>query len=179
LPKTIFTSTDISEISVFKPFVGWTWDKLFKTSFIKDNNLKFQELPRSNDLLFTMLAVALAKKMQYINQILVHYRDNSDNSLSKTRSKSSYTIFLVLDNLKTNLQQLGLYNNLKADYRGLASHLLVADFYRLNETALPDYLKDLKDKWLEVFDLCNLSEKDFKFYDDFHRYQMITTAVLA
>jgi hypothetical protein len=120
-----------------------------------------------------MLAISLATKMQYVDQVLVHYRDTSDASLSKTRSQSSDTIFYVLRDLKENLENLGLYQKLKKDYKGLTVHLLVADYYRLNSSTLPIYLRDLDKTWLGILELHGLDRSDFRFDDDYHRYQII------
>ena len=45
---------------------GWAWDKLYKTSFVRKHNLKFQNLKCTNDMYFVMLSLILAERISVI-----------------------------------------------------------------------------------------------------------------
>ena len=70
--------------NVFKTFVGWAWDKLYRKSFVMEHDLWFQEQRTSNDLLFVFSAVVLAKRIAIVYKTLAHQRRGSGDSLSVT-----------------------------------------------------------------------------------------------
>ena len=90
-----------SQISgnIFKSIVGWAWDKLYRTSFVKKHNLKFQEQRTTNDALFVFSALFLASKISLLknDKKLVHHRINNSFSLENTRSKSWMCSFFYME----------------------------------------------------------------------------------
>lgn len=44
------------------------WDKLFRRAFVEENGLRFQCLPRSNDVYFVDMALALAKRIALVRK---------------------------------------------------------------------------------------------------------------
>ena len=109
-----FCSKNI-EKDVFRVFIGWTWDKLFKREFVEFHALKFQEQRTTNDALFTFDAIILAKKIMTLNDILVHHRDNK-KSLSNTREKSWRCFYDALIAMKEDLIKFEVYDTFKDDY---------------------------------------------------------------
>ena len=63
--------------NVFKTFVGWAWDKLYRKSFVTEHDLWFQEQRTSNDLLFVFSALVLAKRIAVVYKTLAHQRRGS------------------------------------------------------------------------------------------------------
>ena len=57
--KDVFCYKDNPD-RIFNSFHNYTWNKLFSHEFINKHNLKFQELHRTNDLLFTCSALVFA-----------------------------------------------------------------------------------------------------------------------
>lgn len=56
---------------------GFPWDKLFRASMIRDNDLKFATNVRANeDVIFNIHAFQFANKIAYIDETLYHYRYN-------------------------------------------------------------------------------------------------------
>ena len=78
-----------------------------------ENNLKFQNLRSTNDMLFVFMALALAKRISYINKILVTHRRNRPNQLSQTRDKDPFCFIEAIYALKRDLEKNGLYNRLE------------------------------------------------------------------
>ena len=56
---------------------GFPWNKMIRTSLIKDNDLKFARNVKANeDVIFNLHLFQHAKSVQYINKAFYHYRDN-------------------------------------------------------------------------------------------------------
>lgn len=57
------------------------WDRLYRTEYIKTNNLKFQSIERCNDTSFAFCATLLADKVSVIDDILLHHRKGHGGNL--------------------------------------------------------------------------------------------------
>ncbi|KZX16125.1 putative glycosyltransferase EpsJ [Methanobrevibacter cuticularis] len=97
--KEVFNYKDFPKY-VFNTFQNWTWNKLFKREFILKNNIKFQEIHRTNDLLFTSKALIKAKRISILDIPLINYRRNvnSCQSTNHLYPKDFYYAFLELKN---------------------------------------------------------------------------------
>ncbi len=119
--KNVFSSKDI-EKDVFGIFVGWAWDKLYKREFITSNNLTFQEIKSSNDLLFVYKALLLAERISIINDELVYHRIENGNSVSNSRGTSWKCFYHALEGLSDFLHTSGLYSKYENDFVNYSLH---------------------------------------------------------
>lgn len=91
----------------YSPFftcIGWAWDKLFKHSFVKENDLQFQSIESTNDAMFVFAAIALANSIVFIPDSLVNYRQHP-GSVSATRSKHPHNAKTAADALRSKLKE--------------------------------------------------------------------------
>ncbi|MFR3091463.1 MAG: glycosyltransferase [Eggerthella lenta] len=65
---------------LFYAFQNWTWNKLFRSSFVQASGLRFHEVQRSADLYFVCCALAQADRVATVDEVLYHYRVNNPNS---------------------------------------------------------------------------------------------------
>ncbi|MCD7872821.1 MAG: glycosyltransferase [Clostridiales bacterium] len=135
--------------NIFKVFVGWAWDKLYNREWVLKNNLWFQEIRTSNDMVFVFSAVAVAKRIACVDKgkILVHQRRNNKSSLSNTREKSWDCFYKALIALRERLINEGIYKEVEKDYINYALHF---SLWHLNTIAQPTYDKlysKLKNEW--------------------------------
>ncbi len=72
---------------MFRRWRGWAWDKLFRRDFVERLGLEFQDLPVSNDLLFTYSALALADKVEPIGKSYVFHRKRQ-GSIETSRDRA-------------------------------------------------------------------------------------------
>lgn len=69
--------------SLFQLCVGWPWDKLFRTEYVRAHGWDFPPLRNSEDGVFVYPAVAHAQAAGICERILVHHREHP-GSVSKT-----------------------------------------------------------------------------------------------
>lgn len=81
---------------IFSSFMGWPWDKAFRTEFIKENNLTFPLLKNSEDLVFVYEALLLASKINVIDLALVYHRVNRTSSLSHSLNQNPLEFYEAL-----------------------------------------------------------------------------------
>ena len=155
--------------NVFKVFVGWAWDKLFRTEFVKEHNLLFQEQRTSNDMLFVFAATVLAKRITVVpeDKVLAHQRRNNSSSLSNTREKSWQCFYNALNALKKRLEDEGIFEELEQDYVNYALHF---SLWNLNTLAEPTYSM-LKEKLInEWFEELGIKGRDREYFYDKKEY---------
>lgn len=120
-PYMPFTYRQLTD-NVFKTFVGWAWDKLYRRSFVMEHDLWFQEQRTSNDMLFVFSALVVAKRIAIVDKVLAHQRRGGSESLSVTREKSWHCFHDALSALKKRLVDEGIFWELEQDYINYALH---------------------------------------------------------
>ncbi len=169
--KAVFTASDVRK-DVFKLFVGWAWDKLFKTSFVRENNLQFQPQRSSNDLLFVFSALTLARRIAVMNSVLVHHRA-AGGTLSVTREQSWHCFHDALVALRSHLVTHALFDNYQRDYVNYCLHF---SLWNLNTLAQPtrDLLYEkLKREWFREFGVANHGKDYFYNKQEYLQYRWI------
>ena len=170
--KEPFAGDDIKQ-SIFSAFVGWPWDKLFRSEFVRENNLKFQVQRTSNDLLFVFSAIAKAERISTSNAVLGHHRRSAGDSLSVTREKSWRCFYDALCALKDQLTAWGLYDRFEADF---VNYSLNFSLWNLNTIVGKVYFElydKLKDEWWENLGVTSKDEEFFYNLNDYEQYQRI------
>ena len=147
--------------NVFRVFVGWAWDKLFKHEFIRKNNIRFQEQRTTNDLLFVFSAIVLAKRIVVVPKILIHQRRNLNDSLSKTREKSWDNFYKALIALREVLRNNCIYNELEKDYINYAFHFCLWNYKTLEESTQKLLGEALRNGWFKELGIDNKPESYF------------------
>lgn len=101
---------------VFDIFAPNPWTKLYRVSFLKQNQLLFQEIPSCNDWSFAYTSLACAEKISVIREPLVYYRTKTNTSISSQRYKRTKDIVRAVLDLKRQLQLRGLYGCFKSGF---------------------------------------------------------------
>ena len=91
----------------FAAFMGWPWDKLYRTDFARKEGLRFPEdLANSEDMLFTYKAVVLARRICVVDEVLIDHRIGRGGSVSSSRAKDPYAFYEALCRMKAFLKGL-------------------------------------------------------------------------
>lgn len=113
--KDVFSYQDMKRY-IFNAFQNWPWNKMFRRSFIQRNNILFQPLFRTNDLLFTCTALACASGITKIQRPLVTYRRQSDNSSQATNHIAPLDFYKAFCALQEKLREMDLYQELERSF---------------------------------------------------------------
>ena len=170
LPDTLpFAGTDIRG-NPFRAFIGWAWDKLFRTDFIREGNYRFQEQRTTNDLLLVYSAIVDAERISLINNILAHQRRNVSGSLSVSREKSWDCFYRALLALREHLQQTGKYDRFRRDFIDYSLHF---SLWNINSLKGPSYKKlynKLRNEWFRELEVDSLDSRDFEAKSEYRQY---------
>ncbi len=119
LPKNKIFNYKVKKNYVFSPNLA-IWNKLYKTSFIKENDIKFFETKKGEDVIFTIKSRVLASKIVYIDNADYYYRIKKDN-IPKSYKNTSPIDELnrqikFLDKIKNALIEDKIYELIKDDF---------------------------------------------------------------
>lgn len=159
--RTPFAAADVEE-NLFRLFVGWAWDKLFRRSFVERNGLRFQEQRTTNDLLFTYSAVVKAERISTMNSVLAYHR-KSGASLSVTREQSWDCFYKALLALRQQLRDWNLYDRFEQDFVNYALHFSLWNLSTLRGDAYFKLYDRLTGGWLGELGVTGRAKR--YFYD--------------
>ncbi len=149
------------ESPIFVAIEGWTWDKLFKRSFVVEHSLKFQDQPTYNDMLFTFSAYVLAQRIAFLDEVFAHQRKRGGGSISDSASGSYQYAKSALRALWKVIDGSGFSTVLQRDFRNYA---LALSLYQLSICKGDDreaMLLDFADSALEEFGLAGQPSEYF------------------
>lgn len=101
---------------IFNIFGNYTWNKLFRTAFIREMNIRFQEISRTNDLLFTCEALSQARLISVVDRCFVHYRVATKTSLQSTNDRDPLSFLKAFDALHAYLESNGLLSQYEESF---------------------------------------------------------------
>ncbi|MFZ0530830.1 MAG: glycosyltransferase, partial [Propionicimonas sp.] len=110
--RTPFSPDDLGDYLFFAVHPA-AWNKLFRADFIRRRGLRFQELRRTNDVFFSYMALALAKRISLVEGYLIDYRVGNQDSLQGSLHESPLEFVQALDQLSSHLKEAGLFPKLE------------------------------------------------------------------
>jgi len=113
--KKVFSYKDMPN-NIFNFAQNWNWNKIFKRDFIIKNNIKFQELYRTNDLYFTCCALVLASNITTIEEPLVNYRVGMTTNCQQTNHLHPLDFYEAFKKLRKFLIKLDIYEEVKESF---------------------------------------------------------------
>ncbi|MCI8454323.1 MAG: glycosyltransferase family 2 protein [Lachnospiraceae bacterium] len=158
--KEIFSWKDIPD-HIFNTFHNWPWNKLFRHDFVKRNKLRFQEIWRTNDLLFTAKALILAERIVAVDKPLIHYRIQTHGNCQSTNSLYPFSFYTAFKALKDFLKEYGIWNEVRCSYQNHALDGCIANLDSLEfGKSHRNLYEQLKTTIFDELELNTLKEED-------------------
>lgn len=101
------------------------WNKLFLKEHIDKNVIRFQEIKRANDLLFTFAALSCAERIGILRQKLLYYRIGNEQSLQGSADDTPAVFALAAYALQDFLQSRKLWETFQTGFHDMAVALCV------------------------------------------------------
>ena len=112
---SVFSRTDCPEF-ILDSFRIAVWNKFYRASFVHAQKLSFQEIVRSNDLLFAELSLATASRIVLLDEALYDYLLRSSGSLQATCSQTPLLFVEAWRTLKAELEARGLFKAVRPGF---------------------------------------------------------------
>lgn len=148
---------------IFQLTVANAWAKMFRRDLIVNNNLKFQDLKNSNDVLFVFSAIIKAKRIVPIEKPLVHYRANNKNSIQGIKSKYPIEFIKAYSKLQEFLVNQKIYEDYKQSFIKMIINIFIWNINTVNLDAKNIIIRELKEKYYNYFNIDETNDKN-KFY---------------
>lgn len=110
LPHSPFSWHDIPG-RIFTAFPSLVWNKLFRRQFVIDEGIRFQEIPRSNDVYFMGLSSLTAKRISAVDNGYIHHRLSNPTSCQATKDFYPHGFLEARIALQAELKRRGLYGD--------------------------------------------------------------------
>lgn len=108
-----FNYKDIKDYVLNSYFAPWT--KLYKTSYIKRYNFRFEENIAYDDVPFHIETVLKAEKISFIPEAFCYYRVTNDSSVNNT-STNSADIIRICDIIEEFLKNNGFFPEFETEF---------------------------------------------------------------
>lgn len=175
--KKVFSYQDMPDY-ILNSFQNWAWNKLIRRDLVIENNIKFQEIFRTNDFLFVALCMTLAKRITALEQPLVYYRVGMKNNCQATNGKYPLEFLKAFRAVKEELIKRNIFYKIERSY---VNKVLAGCIYNLESIKDPIAKRtlyyELKDHAFEELGITG-KEIDY-FYDytkkDYRIYQQISS----
>lgn len=110
LPASPFNWHDIPD-RIFTGFPSLVWNKLFSREFVEREHLRFQEIPRSNDVYFMGVAALAAERISAVEGAYIHHRLSNPNSCQATKDAYPQGFLEARIALRNELIRRGAYGD--------------------------------------------------------------------
>ncbi len=166
----VFNYKDMKDY-IFNFSQNWNWNKLFKKEFIDSNNITFQNLFRTNDLLFTCKALILANSITTIKNGLINYRTGVSTNSQSTNHLYPYDFYKAFKALRIYLISLNIYEEVKKSYINWCLSGLVYNLDSISNLAIKrEVCKYIYNKGLEDLGLISVDYKDIFVQTDYEKF---------
>ena len=155
---------------VFNGYFGVIWDKFYKTSFLRENNITFPDYKIYNDVEFHIKSLILAKKISYFPKIFYHYQRFGQNSLQTNFVGKKESI--IFCDVLVGIRDFLIGQNLMGEFRILFLNYVFRHFRtKINEIE-DEYKNEYFLKFKDFFKTLLLEPIDFEniFYYNYPIY---------
>lgn len=116
LPKVRpFSRKDMPD-KIFNFTTAAPWTKMFRASFIEEQQLQFQEIRRANDMYFCFTALAAAERITTVDFPLVNYRSGHFSSLQATKDDTPLDFYVAMKALKKELERRKIFAEVEKSF---------------------------------------------------------------
>lgn len=118
---------------LFRTYQNLPWNKLFRRSFVCENNLRFQEDVRlTEDLMFSAPAIVRARRMTMLDDVLIYHREGTGANTMAKKDRHPLDFLTAFRTLRAWLVEEGVYEELRIAYANWAIDGFIYNLYTLN-----------------------------------------------
>lgn len=108
------------------------WNKFFRNSFLKENNIRFQDIRLTEDLMFSASALIKANGISSIDKVLVTQRQGLNTNAMSNKDLHPTAFLMAFETLRDYLKEHGIYSELRVAYLNWACDGCMYNLLTLN-----------------------------------------------
>lgn len=148
---------------LFQLFIISPWTKLFLRELLVENQIQAQSQPAANDVVLVCSALASAKRIYPIKEVLYYQNRGNPSSITKTLHTDEKHLcgFSAALGLKKELIRLGKYQLLRPSYQQLAIHCCMFYLQKTlcSENLFEEDFRMLAERGLKELDLIDIDSR--------------------
>ena len=117
---------------IFQSFQNFPWNKVLRTSFVREHHLRYQEIHLTEDLMFAAPALVLAERIAVVDEPLVYHRQGTGANTMAKKDAHPLDFVEAFAALRAFLQEQGLYDELQVAYVNWAAGGCAYNLHTLN-----------------------------------------------
>ncbi|MGN0466564.1 MAG: glycosyltransferase family 2 protein [Lachnospiraceae bacterium] len=181
--KRIVKTLDVEALPPYTPFnfrqitanIFWTFqeitsDKLYNRNFLEKNQEYIKKVIK-NDTVFVFSTLILAKKITYLDKVLVHQNIDDEESAFERRDTQTKQFYETVLLMKDMLIETGFMEELEQDFVNYALSFSLRNLKRMRGAEQEKTYKILKEEGFEKLGILN-REEDY-FYDSRHYAELL------
>ena len=114
---------------ILNSFQNWAWNKLISRDLVEKNHIRFQEIFRTNDMLFVASCMVMAERITVLEEKLVYYRVGMKNSCQSTNARYPMDFLKAFYAVKEFLEEKDIYQSVEKSF---LNQVLSGCIYNLN-----------------------------------------------
>lgn len=143
------------------------WNSIYKTDFIKDNNILFPEGIRFEDTYFTYMTMMTANRIAVTEEVLYHYQYNDDSIMSTLTEQQSrdrdIPLMMFLDEC--------IYRGWLDKFKSEIEYLFIKKYYREMVVNMFNNFSDMN--YYIYFGIKKVMKENFPNYCDNNYFKII------
>jgi hypothetical protein len=156
---------------IFTTFQHSASNKMFRKEFVRSHGIKFQEIRRADDVLFTNTSLILAGRICYVGKSFLTYR-KSEGEPPRDRL-APYDYYKAITGLRDEIMRAGIFEEVKKSYISAVAEIITKQLYNQeNSTIHADMYRFVKEKAVPEFGLDRIEATDVnpaKLYREAYR----------
>ena len=136
--------TDNEKFYIYSPVVPW--NKIYRTDFLRKNNIKFDDLICANDRSFYFDCITKATNIVHVNEFWLNYRVNNKDSLVGTTRLANYEA-----HFKSFDRVWNIFESYPNDVKSLVLDVSLIDFFNFYRRSIGTVYEDKISKQISNF----------------------------
>lgn len=174
LPKDLhkgFSYKDCEPIALFDK-CNVVWDKIYKKSFILENDIKFPGGMYCEDDVFSFKAIFRAKKITVLDKCLVFYRVNRKTSSSNQKDRTTFDCFKMYEMIKADLLNLCIFFKFQNAFMQYQTYSFMFFYKAVNKKYRKEFFDRMKSE-LSVYE--GFIEDKYNVTQDSETYKLLSS----
>jgi len=162
-----FNYKDLPNSEIFNK-ANVIWDKIYKKSFLLDNNIKFPAGMFCEDDVFSFTTIFKAKKITVLDKSLIFYRINRVDSSSNLQDRTGFDCFRMYELVRNLLWELNIYYKYQYDFMMFQLYSFLFFYKYVNPKYKKEFFYKMKKElmaYIGVLDCKSYKDRDAYFYD--------------
>ncbi len=145
-----FCYSDINPVELLEK-CNVVWDRIYKKSFLIENDIKFPGGMFCEDDVFALKAAFRAKKISVLNECLIYYRINRPTSSSMLKDRTTFDCFKMYKMVKENIKEQGIYYKMEEAFMHYHVYSFLFFYQRVNRLYKREFFNRMQEE-LSVYE---------------------------